>query len=353
MSEAPKAAAVHCVIVGFDKRDNKADSARLFTYPDLRGAPTQLPVHDRINAYLVDGPNMLIEQRSAGPLAPDLPPMVFGNTPRDGGALIVEASEHVRFLSDEVAARYLRRLVGAQELLHDLPRWCLWMVDLDPADVVRSRLLRERIDACRSWRLASPAKQANDAAATPHLFWYRSHRDVSHLVVPSATSGSRRFLPSDRLGPEVISSNLNYTSEDPDGLAFAVISSSSFMAWLATTGGRLKSDYRFSNTQVWNTFPLPKLTEDHRSAIIMGGQFVLDARARHPGRSLADQYNPLAMDPALLKAHAALDMAVDAVFGLKGNVTEAERLAALFGSYQSLTTEGQLPLPALKKQRKK
>jgi len=333
-SEAPGAAAVHCVVLGFDK--DTTPPARLFEYADPKAPPVEVPVRQQINGYLVDGPRVLVEQRSTGPLAPDLPVMVFGNTPRDGGALIVEPEDYAEFHADPVAAKYLRRLVGAQELLHNESRWCLWMVDLDPADINRSRLLKERIDRCRRWRLESKAKQANDAATTPHLFWYRSHRDVPHLVVPSVSSEGRRFLATGHFGPEVISSNLNYTTEDPDGLAFAAISSSAFMAWLRNTGGKLESRLRFSNTQVWNTFPLPALTAQQHAAIVASGQMVLEARALHPERSLADHYNPLAMAPELLRAHAQLDRAVDAVFGFTRPPTDDERLTALFDTYMTL-----------------
>jgi hypothetical protein len=349
-SEAPGAAAVHCVVVGFDRATSSA--AWLFDYDELRGEPHRVPVKHGINGYLVDGPRVLVEQRSRGPIGSDLPPMVFGNVPRDGGHLIIERDVAQEFASDPVATKYLRRYLGARELIHSEMRWCLWLVDLDPGDLAKSQRLKSRIDAVRTWRLESKAKQARDAAATPHLFWYRSHAEIPHLMVPSVSSENRLFLPAGRFGPEVISSNLNYTAEDPDGLAFAVISSSLFMTWLRTTGGKLESRLRFSNTQVWNTFPLPALSSAQRSAMIAGGQTVLDARALRPERSLADHYNPLAMAPELLQAHRKLDAAVDAVLGLKGSVDELDRQRALFESYERMIAAGQLatqPKPRTKR----
>ncbi|MDO9486642.1 MAG: class I SAM-dependent DNA methyltransferase, partial [Actinomycetota bacterium] len=349
-SEAPKAAAVHCVIVGFDKMPKTR--ARIFAYSDPHGSATELAVSEGINGYLVDGPNLLVEQRRK-PLSPDLPLVAMGSMPRDGGNLIIDAECYDEVAADPVAAKYLRRFVMGKELIHDIPRWCLWLVDLDPADIARSPVLKRRIDAVRAFRAASTAASTRDMANTPHLFGQRSQPSAPYVAIPSVFGETRRWATCALLSAEVIAGNKIYKCDDPDGLAFAIFSSSAFILWQKTIGGRLESRLNFGNTTTWNTFPLSQLTDEQRVAIIAGGQAVLDARAQHPGRSLAEQYNPLAMDPALLKAHAALDKAVDAVFGLKGNVTEAERLAALFASYQRLTTEGQLPLPAPKKQRKK
>ena len=123
---------------------------------------------------------------------------------------------------------------------------------------------------------------------------------------------------------------------DPEGLAFAVISSSAFIAWQRMVGGALESRLRFSNTLVWNTLPLPELSEADRAKLIEAGSGVLAARAEHPERSLAQHYNPLAMDPALLKAHARLDRVMDGLLGLSGAVTEKERQTRLMELYVDL-----------------
>jgi len=164
-------------------------------------------------------------------------------------------------------------------------------------------------------------------------------------------SETRAFFPAQHFGPEVVSGDANFTAEDPEGFAFAVISSSAFVTWQKAVGGRIKSDLRFSNTLTWNTFPLSAVTEAQRAAIITGGQAVLDARALHPERSLADHYNPLAVAPELLSAHRQLDRAVDAVFGLKSPDADT-RLRALFASYEKLTTAETLPLPKTRTKRR-
>lgn len=332
-SEAPGAAAVHCVIVGFDKHPRR--SAWLFEYDHLRGEPHRRAVAERINGYLVDGPNVLVEQRRET-LSPQLPVVTMGSMPRDGGHLIVEEDAYGEVAADPVAAKYLRRFVMGKELINNLPRWCLWLVDLDPADVNRSHVLRARLDAVRKFRSQSSAASTRQMAATPHLFGQRSQPIVPYVGVPSVFSESRRWATCDRLSPDVIAGNKVYKCEDPDGFAFAVFSSSAFILWQKTVGGRLKSDPNFANTLVWNTLPLPAISDSQRAAITAAGEEVLKARALHPERSLADHYNPLAMSPELLHAHRALDTSVDRAFGLKGSVDDDQRVRALFTSYARL-----------------
>lgn len=342
-SEAPSAAAVHCSVIGFDRAVRKR--ARLFDYSgNLRGEPIEIPVVDQLNGYLVDGPNVLVEQRRT-PLAPALPLMVFGNMARDDGNLLIEPDDFEYISADPIAAKYIRPFVGARQLIHDEPRWCLWLVDLDPSDIARSPTLRQRLDAVQRFRALSKAESTRQMAETPHLFGQRSQPDTPYVCVPRHVSETRRFYPTALFDPDVICGDANFKADDPDGVAFAAISSSAFLAWQRAVGGRIKSDLRFSNTLTWNTFPLPALTTEQRTAMIAGGHAVLEARALQPQRSLADHYNPLAMAPELLRAHRELDVAVDKAFGLRGSVTENDRLRALFASYSKLTTAGQLAIP--------
>jgi hypothetical protein len=350
-SEAPGAAAVHCSVIGFDRAPKKR--ARLFDYSiNVKGEPVELPVVGQLNGYLVDGPNALVEQRRT-PLAPQLPPMVFGNMARDDGNLLVEPEDYDVVAADPVAAKYLRPFVGARQLIHNEPRWCLWLVDLDPSDIARSVELRRRLDAVRQFRAASTAESTRQMAQTPHLFGQRSQPDTPYVCVPRHASETRRFFPTALFEADVICGDANFEANDPDGLAFAVISSSAFIIWQRTIGGRLESRLRFSSTLTWNTFPLPALTPVQRDAIIAGGKAVLDARAQHPDRSLADHYNPLAMAPELLRAHRELDAAVDKALGLRGTVTDDDRLKALFASYEKLTTADELAMPKKPPRRRK
>lgn len=333
-SEAPGKAAVHCAIVGFSRGEFKP---LLWDYPRVNGEPVSVPVAIGINAYLVDGPNVLVTKRSK-PLA-DIPKVTYGSKPADGGFLVPKAGVKIAG-DDEIAARYVRPFVGAKELIHGTARECLWLEELDPADVKRSEVLRERIEGCKEFREQSaPSGDAYKLKETPHLFRPNKHRPlVPYVGIPIHVGESRRFYTVQRLEPEVICSNANFQVEDKDGLLFGLISSSMFMAWQRTIGGRLESRLRFSNTLVWNTFPVPELSDKQRESIIKAGKKVLETRAAHPERSLAEHYSPLAMAPELVKAHDALDRDVDKAFGAPRKLTnERQRLELLFSNYQRLT----------------
>lgn len=338
-SEAPGAAAVHCVITGFD-RGAPHEKARpvLFTYLSPKALPEALPV-DHINPYLVDGPDIFIDKRTT-PLAPILPTVRFGSKPADGGHLIVEAKDHPRFATDPIAAKYLRPFRMGREVVRGLDRWCLWMdtEDFDPRDIERSPLLKERVLGCSAFRSHSTKQITKDGAKTAHLF-QENHQPLGPYVgIPSVVSETRRFYTVAHLSEQVIAGNQLYTALDPDSFLFAIISSSMFITWQRAVGGHMKSDLRFANKIVWNTLPLPEVSDKQRAAIIAAGQGVLDARAEQPGVSLADMYNPLAMSPSLLKAHRILDRVVDRAFGArKALETNEQRLAILFKRYQEMT----------------
>lgn len=338
-SEAPGAAAVHCVITGFD-RGAPHEKARpvLFTYSDPKAQPNALPV-DHINPYLVEGPDIFVDKRTT-PLAPILPAVRFGSKPADGGNLIVEAEDYPLFAADPIAAKYLRPFRMGREVVRGLDRWCLWMdtEDFDPRDIERSPLLKERVRACATFRQGSKKKTTVLGAQTAHLFQENHQPSEPYVAIPRVVSETRPFYTAAHLSEDVIAGDQLYTALDPDGFLFAIISSSMFITWQRAVGGHMKSDLRFSNKIVWNTLPLPDVSDKQRAEIIASGQGVLDARAEQPGVSLADMYNPLAMSPSLLKAHRVLDRAVDRAFGAKKALeTNEERLALLFKRYQEMT----------------
>lgn len=338
-SEAPGAAAVHCVITGFD-RGAPHEKARpmLFTYLSPKALPEAVPV-DHINPYLVEGPDIFVDKRTT-PLAPILPTVRFGSKPADGGHLIVEAKDYPRFAADTIAAKYLRPFRMGREVVRGLDRWCLWMdtEDFDPRDIERSPLLKERVQECSTFRSHSTKQITKDGAKTAHLFQENHQPPGPYVGIPSVVSETRRFYTVAHFSEDVIAGNQLYTALDPDGFLFAIISSSMFITWQRAVGGHMKSDLRFSNKIVWNTLPLPAVSDKQRAEIIASGQGVLDARAEQPGTSLADMYNPLAMAPSLLKAHRVLDRAVDRAFGAKKPLeTNEERLALLFKRYQEMT----------------
>ncbi|MGP5112212.1 DNA methyltransferase [Corynebacterium casei] len=334
-SEAPGKAAVHCVIVGFDR--NHEPRPRLWNYPSIKGDAVETPVERAINAYLVDGPNVLVEKESK-PISPVIEETAYGSKPTDGGHLVVEIDEYDEVMADPIAAQYVHRYVGARELLHREKRWCLWLDDVNPVDITRSQILKQRVEAVREFRAASTAASTREFAQFPTLFRQRAKMDVDYLCIPSVVSETRQYFTAARLPEDVITSNLAFQTPDPDGLQFSLISSSMFITWQKMIGGRLESRLRFASTLTWYTFPVPALEDKDRERIIKAGKEILEARAIHPERSLSEHYNPLAMDMALVKAHDALDREVYKAFGADRKLTsERQRQELLFANYSQLT----------------
>lgn len=329
---------VHVVVIGFTKK-NQGESS-LYSYQDLSGTP-ELSHPDNINGYLVSAHDVFVEKRSQklGPISPMLSLANFGSMPRDGGNLIIDSSEeYVQAMADPIAAKYIKPFRGARELINGGERWCLWMTDVEPVEIRKSHFLSDRVKHVKEFREHSSASSTRAMAATPWLFGQRAQPEVAYLYIPSVFSKKREYATCDWFDPEVIASNLNFTCVDPDGFAFAIIESSMFMVWQKAIGGRLKSDCRFSNTVVWNNLPLPQIPEELRQRVINAGLSVLQARANHPGQSLADLYGPDYMPVDLRKAHIALDKVVDLAFGAsKPCATNEERLQILFNNYAEMT----------------
>lgn len=341
-SEAAGGAAVHCIIVGFTR---DAQVTPLLFEHGRRSLDERMERVNEINAYLVDGPNLLVQKRMH-PISPALPAVVAGSKAVDWGFLTVDPEEYEQVSSDPVAAKYLRPYKGGEELINNLDRWCLWFVGCDSDELMRSPLLRQRLTEVRDRRLASSKAATRKGASTPHLFEERRQPATEYLGIPQTFTENRRYATVARLTPDVIASIKLFTSPDPDGYLFAVISSSMFMTWQKTVGGRMKSDPSFTNTIVWNTLPLPPISTQVRLQIIQAGRGVLAARGLEPTKSLAGHYDPDNMSVEVLAAHEALDALVDRAFGAKRICQSVrERQQILFARYEELTA-GLLAAPS-------
>lgn len=333
-SEAAGRAAVHCIIIGFAK---KVAEPRLFDYPSAGAAPVERAGVTNITPYLTDGPYVLVEPVT-NPLNPQIGAVAYGNKPTDGGNLIVEPDAYQTVMDDPIAAKYVRRYVGARELLHDTMRHCLWLRDADDEDLERSPVLKERVAAARQFRSKSRAASTRDAASTAHEFRQVSQPDAAYLCIPRHISENYPYFLAQRYGADVICSDANFLSPDPDGFIFAAISSTMFMTWQRTVGGRIKSDLRFNKLLAWNTFPLPTINDDRRKLIISAGAEVLTVRAQLTNMALADMYDPVSFPEDLRQAHLRLDHIVDEVFGVKDpDIPELDRQDVLFSHYRRLT----------------
>ncbi|HZF98390.1 MAG TPA: DNA methyltransferase, partial [Pseudoxanthomonas sp.] len=308
-SEARGKAAVHCVIIGLSMQP--ADR-RLFDYekPDIE--PLERNVQ-AINPYLVDGQDIWLENRSA-PLN-CAKPLTYGSFALDDGNYTLNGEARQNLLQEEKEAeQFLRQFIGGQELLHSEQRWCLWLKGTSPEQLRSMPAVMKRVDAVRKWRLKSNRETTRSLASTPTLFAeIRQPTAGSYVAIPTVSSERRPYIPIAFLDSKTIASNQIYVLADATFYHFGVLHSHMHMAWVQAVCGRLESRYRYSAGIVYNNFPWPDLLDDkRRTAIETAAQGVLDARAQFPGSTLADLYDPLTMPPALVKAHQALDRAVDA-----------------------------------------
>ncbi|WP_291053966.1 DNA methyltransferase [Herbiconiux sp.] len=336
VTEAPDGAAVHVSIIGYDKRT--VPKAVLWTYPEGgrgEGTPADVP---NINPYLLPASNVFVSS-STRPVVPWLPAVTKGSQPTDDGNFFVEASQLARVRADGVAAKYLRQFVGARELLHDIERWCIWLEAIDDAEIAASEFLTERVAAVREFRLNSKKAATRAKAATPHLFDERRQPRTSYLGIPRHVGQTREFFTAKRLPPEVICGDANFMVEDADGFALGVLSSSMFILWMRGVGGRIKSDLRFSNTFVYNSFPLPPVSEQRRRALVKAAAQLVAARGRYSNESLADLYEIGRIPEPVRQAHAAIDAVIDAVFGVQPESTTEARQRLMLRRYSKLTQQ--------------
>lgn len=332
-SEASMKAHVHCVIIGFSAAQNL--SIRRI-YSDGRFKEV-----NNINAYLLDAPNEFICNRSK-PLW-NVPQMMTGNRPADGGNLIIEKEDYEEFIRKEPQAKpYIKKLVGSTEFINNKERWCLWLVDVKPAELRKMPLVLKRIEACKRDRENSPDAGRRKLAETPTLF-RELNNPASFILVPKVSSERRRYVPMGFLDYNTISTDLNFIIPEATMYQFAILTSNIHMAWMRAVCGRMKSDYRYSANIVYNNFPWPELTDQQRQKIEQTAQAILDARALYPDSSLADLYDELTMPPELRKAHHQNDMAVMQAYGFtKGSEaykSEAACVAELIKLYQKKVAE--------------
>lgn len=222
------------------------------------------------------------------------------------------------------------------EFLNGYNRWCLWLKDADPSRLKSCTNVLERIDEVKSFRLKSKKKPTREAAHTPALFAEIRQPSSDYLAVPEVSSENRTYMPIGYLSANVIASNLIYTVSDATLYEFSIITSLMHMAWMRYITGRLKSDYRYSSSLVYNNFPWPEVSEKEKEDIAEKGQAVLGAREQFPDSTLADLYDPNTMPPVLFKAHQALDKAVDKAYRKAAFKDEKERIEFLFQQYQKL-----------------
>lgn len=331
-SEANQKAHVHCVIIGFSQVHFKNNYIYI---NEALGKKVQ-----QINAYLVEAPMIFIQSRRK-PLT-EVQPMVFGSMPNDGGYLILTTEEKEELETQYPESKqFIRRFLGAREFINNVDRWCLWIEPQDLLEVSKIKPVMERIKKVKENRLTSKRKSTQELADYPYRFAEVRQPDSQYLLVPRVSSENRRYIPIGYLDKNVIASDAVMLIPESSLPLFAILSSNVHMAWVRSVAGRLKSDYRYSASIVYNNFPFIELNNEQKLKLDSTGKKILEARKLYSDWSFAQLYNELTMPPELRSAHQENDKAVMEVYGFDWrNMTESECVAELMKMYQNLTNSG-------------
>ena len=323
-------AAVHVVVIGLSGRSK---TRQLYQLVDNNWHRKQV---GNISPYLVEGSNIVVEPKSK-PMIKGVPQLLFGNKPTDGGHLLMNRHERDKLLEVEPqAARWIKKVLGADEFLNSKERWCLWLADISDADLRSMPHVFNRVQKVAEARRKSPDKGARKMAERPHQFRDLNNPD-DYILIPSVSSERRIYIPIGFYDANVISTNANYIIPNGTLYEFSILTSIIHNDWMRLVAGRLKSDYRYSAKVVYNSFPWPDVTDVQRKSLINLAKSVLLIRENYPESTLADLYDPLKIPTELLEAHQALDEFVDRLYRDKPFKDATERLSCLLERYESLT----------------
>ena len=328
-SEANAKAHVHCVIIGFSKAPiNKP----MIIYVD--GEKIEV---SNINAYLIDADNVFVESRNT-PLC-KVPRIGIGNKPIDGGNYLFTRDEMDEFVKSEPNSKeYFKLWYGSQEFINQKPRYCLWLGDCNPKELIKMPECMKRVEAVRNFRLESKSAGTRKIADKPTRFHVENMPTSTYLLIPRVSSERRRYVPIGFMSPEVLTSDSAHLIPNASLYHFGVLTSNVHMAWTRVVCGRLKSDYRYSKDIVYNNFPWPEPSEEQIHQIEVTAQAILDARNLYASSSLAELYGEhMYLYPEVLKAHQANDRAVMQAYGFNiKEMSEADCVAELMKLYQNL-----------------
>lgn len=327
-------AGVTVVIVGIS---NELRSARyLFSLNDQ--GKTIAKNANNINAYLVDAPNIIVS-KSRKPLT-EVADMYFGNKPVDGGNLLLSADElDVLGLTKEQRDRFIRRICGSAEFIHGKERYVLWIHDQQLDAAVQIESIRDRVEAVKEMRLASRDKSANELANRPHQMREMYIGQQHTIAIAAISSENRPYLPCGLLGNDQTVTNKVYALYDAPLWNMALVASRLHWVWIGTVCARMRTDFSYSNTLGWNTFPVPKFTEKNRDDLTRCAEDILLAREAHFPKTIADLYDPKEMPDNLRQAHARNDEVLERIYIGRRFKNDTERLEKLFEMYTKMTAK--------------
>lgn len=333
--------------IGFAHRDFKwrnnasANAAVICSIVGLRNvssAPRKIfsagigSLADYVNAYLINGDAVYVSTSSKSLFS--LPKMHYGNKPVDGGGLIMTRHQMDDLLHEYPQSdKFIRRFMGSQELIKGIDRFCLWIGDDELDEALEIPRIAEMVEATRVARLQMKDDGAKAMADRPHQF-REHHAPRKHaFLIPSVSSERRPYLPIDRVGADTIASNLNFALYDAPDWCMALIASRLHLVWIGTVCGKLKSDFRYSNTLGWNTFPVPNFTGDQLTALTKSAMVILRCRYEHYPATIAELYDPDKMPDDLRAAHKANDDLLESMYIGRPFRNDTERLEHLFKLY--------------------
>jgi type I restriction-modification system DNA methylase subunit len=333
-NDAKGNAAVHVVIIGFSNTDTT--EKRIFEYDDIKAEPHEIKAKN-INPYLVESKDLFLPSRRK-PIC-NVPEMLYGNKIVDGGFYLFTDQEKAAFiLSEPNAGNFFKPILSGDEFINGRNRWVLYLKEASPAELHAMPKVVQRIAEVKKYRLASTKRQTQETAATPTLFAEPRQPNSDFLLIPRTSSEFRRYIPLGFFPKEFIVNDSCTALPNAELYHFGVMSSAIHITWVKYVCGRLKSDFRYSNSLVCNNFPWPENpSAKQKVAVETAAQAVLDARAQFTDSSLADLYDPNTMPPALVKAHQQLDKAVDLCYRPQPFTTETKRIEYLFELYDKYT----------------
>jgi len=335
-NEAKGNAAVHCVIEGFAAYD--INQKFIYEYENISTEPHEIKVKN-INPYLVEGKDFAIISRTK-PIC-DVPEIAYGSMANDGGNLLLSDEEKNELvLKKPDSIKFIRPFLGSQEFINGLNRWCIWLKDVSPSDYSKHKEIIKRVQAVKDYRLKSSRLNTRKLADYPMLFGEIRQPFTDYLLIPGVSSENRHYIPIGYLSKDIVASDLARTIQNASLYHFGIITSGFHMTWVKYICGRLKSDFRYSNSLVYNNYPWPENPTDKQiTTIEEKAQKVLDVRLEFPNSTLAVLYDPLTMPPALVKAHHELDKAVDLAYRPQPFTSEANRMVFLFELYEKYTAD--------------
>ncbi|WP_257202889.1 DNA methyltransferase [Corynebacterium cystitidis] len=290
---------------------------------------------NNINGYLADGSNIFVYRRAKSPLSREFPVMRFGNMAMDGGNLLLNKTEAGQIVSADPRIKpFLRRIYGSQEFINGVERYCIWVTEDSKSSAYELPELRRRFEAVEAKRLSSSDAGTRKHASKPWSFREQYGGQSDSIIVPSVSSENRDYIPIGYVGPETVISNLAFAVYDAEPWLFALLTSRMHMVWTRAVGGKMKTDFRYSNTIVYNNFPVPQLSEADKEELTQAALRVLDVREYFSEQTLAQLYDRETMPEMLRQAHAVVDKRVDGLYSKRPFESDEARLSCLFDMYK-------------------